>query len=77
MPPATTSIGALLNHITGGAEAETFQPMNANFGLFPPLPTDDLPKKQRPRGRDRKQLLSKRALEDLNSWISVSKEAAE
>ena len=77
LPPATTSIGALLNHITGGAEAETFQPMNANFGLFPPLPTDDLPKKQRPRGRDRKQLLSKRALEDLNSWISVSKEAAE
>ncbi len=77
LPPVTTSIGALLNHITGGAEAETFQPMNANFGLFPPLPTDDLPKKQRPRGRDRKQLLSKRALEDLNAWISVSKEAAE
>jgi methylenetetrahydrofolate--tRNA-(uracil-5-)-methyltransferase len=77
IPPATTSIGALLNHITGGAEAETFQPMNANFGLFPPLPTDDLPKKQRPRGRDRKTLLSKRALEDLDAWISAAREAAE
>ncbi len=77
IPPATTSIGALLNHITGGAEAETFQPMNANFGLFPPLPTDDLPKKQRPRGRDRKILLSQRALEDLTAWLSDAKEAAE
>jgi len=37
-PPPTTSIGALLAHITGGADARTFQPMNANFGLFPPLP---------------------------------------
>lgn len=77
LPPATTSIGALLNHITGGADADTFQPMNANFGLFPPLPTDDLPKKQRPRGRDRKTLLAKRALEDLDAWISGAREAAE
>ncbi|HSF93737.1 MAG TPA: methylenetetrahydrofolate--tRNA-(uracil(54)-C(5))-methyltransferase (FADH(2)-oxidizing) TrmFO, partial [Thermohalobaculum sp.] len=36
-PPPETAMGALLNHITGGAEAETFQPMNVNFGLFPPL----------------------------------------
>ncbi|MEM8752868.1 MAG: methylenetetrahydrofolate--tRNA-(uracil(54)-C(5))-methyltransferase (FADH(2)-oxidizing) TrmFO [Pseudomonadota bacterium] len=36
-PPPTTAHGALLNHICGGAEAETFQPMNVNFGLFPPL----------------------------------------
>lgn len=36
-PPPTTALGALLNHITGGAEAETFQPMNVNFGLFPDL----------------------------------------
>ena len=77
LPPATTSIGALLNHITGGADAETFQPMNANFGLFPPLPTDDLPKKQRPRGRERKVLLAKRALEDLDAWLSGAREAAE
>ena len=34
-PPATTALGALLDHITGGADAKTFQPMNVNFGLFP------------------------------------------
>ena len=77
LPPATTSIGALLNHITVGAEADTFQPMNANFGLFPPLDTDDLPKKQRPRGRDRKIKLSERALADLDAWITGAKAAAE
>src|ERR1700741_1423191 len=37
-PPPTTALGALLGHITGGADARTFQPMNVNFGLFPPLP---------------------------------------
>ena len=37
-PPATTALGALLNHVTGGAVAATFQPMNCNFGLFPPPP---------------------------------------
>ena len=77
LPPATTSIGALLNHITVGAEADTFQPMNANFGLFPPLDTDDLPKKQRPRGRDRKIKLSERALADLDAWITGARAAAE
>ena len=36
-PPPTTAMGALVTHITGGADAKTFQPMNVNFGLFPPL----------------------------------------
>ena len=36
-PPPETAIGALLGHITGGADAETYQPMNVNFGLMPPL----------------------------------------
>ena len=36
-PPGTTALGALLAHITRGADAATFQPMNINFGLFPPL----------------------------------------
>ena len=36
-PPPTTAFGALLAHITGGADEKTFQPMNVNFGLFPPL----------------------------------------
>ena len=46
LPPATTALGALLGHITGGAAAETFQPMNVNFGLFPPL-TERAHKKER------------------------------
>ncbi len=60
-PPPTTALGALLAHITGGAEAETFQPMNINFGLFPPLA-------ERRRGRERKQGYCARALADLTAW---------
>jgi methylenetetrahydrofolate--tRNA-(uracil-5-)-methyltransferase len=36
-PPRTTGTGALVTHVTGGADARTFQPMNVSFGLFPPL----------------------------------------
>ena len=61
-PPPTTALGALLNHITGGAEADTFQPMNANFGLFPPPQT-------RLRGRDRKRFFTGRAMRDLDEWL--------
>ncbi|NQW02076.1 MAG: methylenetetrahydrofolate--tRNA-(uracil(54)-C(5))-methyltransferase (FADH(2)-oxidizing) TrmFO [Rhodospirillales bacterium] len=68
-PPPTTAMGALLGHLTGGANADTFQPMNVNFGLFPPLDTDHLPKKQRPRGRDRKKVVSDRAKTDLGLWL--------
>ncbi len=75
-PPQTTALGALLAHITGGADAETFQPMNVNFGLFPPLDTDHLPKKQRPRGRDRKLALTTRALADLETWRTGAAAAA-
>ena len=60
-PPPTTALGALLAHITGGARAETFQPMNVNFGLFPPLAG-------RRRGRDRKQAYCARARADLDAW---------
>ena len=69
-PPATTALGALLAHLTGGADAETFQPMNVNFGLFPPLGT-------RMRGRDRKRAYAMRALTDLDSWLAGSRAAAE
>jgi len=61
-PPSTTALGALLVHITKGADAQTFQPMNVNFGLFPPLETDT-------RGRDRKKLMAHRALADLDLWL--------
>lgn len=70
LPPPTTAMGALLGHLTGGANADTFQPMNVNFGLFPALDTDHLPKKQRPRGRDRKKVVSDRAKTDLTGWLS-------
>ncbi|NCC21324.1 MAG: methylenetetrahydrofolate--tRNA-(uracil(54)-C(5))-methyltransferase (FADH(2)-oxidizing) TrmFO [Alphaproteobacteria bacterium] len=72
-PPATTALGALLAHITGGANAETFQPMNVNFGLFPPLidSFETLPngKKRKLKGKDRKQALSRRALADIHGWL--------
>ena len=71
-PPVTTAFGALLAHITGGADAKTFQPMNVNFGLFP-----DLDKTARTRGRDRKKVMSQRALADLDAWLNPRKEAAE
>lgn len=68
LPPVTTAFGALLNHITGGANAETFQPMNVNFGLFPE-PTDDRDERgRRIKGRERKKLYAIRALRDLESW---------
>jgi methylenetetrahydrofolate--tRNA-(uracil-5-)-methyltransferase len=67
-PPATTALGALLNHVTGGANAATFQPMNVNFGLFPPL-TVSVKKDGRP------QAYTSRALSDLAGW-SVQKLAA-
>ena len=66
MPPPTTALGALLNHITRGARADTFQPMNINFGLFPPLGASaGPPPKSR---RERQQALSARALCDLESY---------
>lgn len=65
--PATTALGALLSHITGDAEAETFQPMNVNFGLFPPL--HEIGKKQR------KEAYTSRAKTDLAAWLLASREA--
>ena len=69
LPPLTTALGALLNHITGGAKAETFQPMNVNFGLFPE-PTDDRDERgRRVKGRERKKLYALRARRDLTVWL--------
>jgi methylenetetrahydrofolate--tRNA-(uracil-5-)-methyltransferase len=65
--PATTALGALLSHITGDAEAETFQPMNVNFGLFPPL--HEVGKKAR------KEAYTTRAKADLAHWIGETREA--
>jgi methylenetetrahydrofolate--tRNA-(uracil-5-)-methyltransferase len=89
LPPPTTAHGALLAHITGGhvetieAGPRSFQPMNVNFGLFPPLaeaPTRD-ENGQRLRGAAktaaRKRALSARALADLEGWQGVPLAAAE
>jgi methylenetetrahydrofolate--tRNA-(uracil-5-)-methyltransferase len=70
VPPGTTAMGALLNHITGGADATTFQPMNVNFGLFPPIDGNF-------RGKERKQALAARALSDFDRWLAPSRLAAE
>jgi methylenetetrahydrofolate--tRNA-(uracil-5-)-methyltransferase len=68
-PPATTALGALLGHITGGANPETFQPMNVNFGLFPEIANG-------PRGRERKKALAERARADLAVWLGNPRAAA-
>jgi len=75
-PPIETAHGALLAHITGGANIETFQPMNVNFGLFPELPlTEPDPKTgrkpRRPKGRDRKAIYAERALEAMDRYINA------
>jgi methylenetetrahydrofolate--tRNA-(uracil-5-)-methyltransferase len=81
-PPPTTAFGALLGHITGGhietvdAGPRSFQPMNINFGLFPPLasPPTKKPDGSRLRGNEKtiakKQAMSARALADLDRWIT-------
>ncbi|MGM4918304.1 methylenetetrahydrofolate--tRNA-(uracil(54)-C(5))-methyltransferase (FADH(2)-oxidizing) TrmFO [Tardiphaga sp. 813_E8_N1_3] len=83
-PPVTTALGSLLGHITGGhietvdAGPRSFQPMNINFGLFPPLaqaPTKK-PDGSRLRGNEKtvakKQAMSVRALADMDDWIAAS-----
>ena len=63
-PPRTTAMGALLAHVTGDAEADSYQPMNVNFGLFPPLP--EVKKKQR------KEAYTQRAKDDLARWLALA-----
>ncbi|MGJ5082635.1 methylenetetrahydrofolate--tRNA-(uracil(54)-C(5))-methyltransferase (FADH(2)-oxidizing) TrmFO [Bradyrhizobium sp. HKCCYLS3013] len=81
-PPPTTALGALLGHITGGhietidGGTRSFQPMNINFGLFPPLATAPTrkPDGTRLKGNEKtvakKQAMSARALADLDRWIA-------
>ena len=87
--PATTAIGALLNHITGGhieaidAGPRSFQPMNVNFGLFPPLPPGHLAAAaggRRLRGSEKaaakKRALGARAAADLEAWLGATARVA-
>jgi methylenetetrahydrofolate--tRNA-(uracil-5-)-methyltransferase len=59
--PATTALGALLGHVIGNVDTADYQPMNVNFGLFPPI--DDVKKKQR------KEALTSRARAALGQWL--------
>ena len=61
--PRTTALGALLAHITGDAEADSYQPMNVNFGLFPPLHAVNK--------KSRKEAYTARAKADLVGWLAV------
>ncbi len=80
-PPPTTALGALAAHITGGhlsgdeSAARSFQPMNINFGLFPPIemPTGEAGKrlKGKEKSNARKRALSMRALQDLDAWLGA------
>jgi methylenetetrahydrofolate--tRNA-(uracil-5-)-methyltransferase len=87
-PPPTTALGALVNHITGGhlsadgdGAARSFQPMNVNFGLFPPIAAPTSPRGKGPRsskGFERKRARSARALADLDAWLTgPARQAAE
>jgi methylenetetrahydrofolate--tRNA-(uracil-5-)-methyltransferase len=64
-PPPTTAHGCLISHVAS-ADPRRFQPMNTNFGLFPPLPSPTRDKEHKRR------LIGQRALEDFESWMTRS-----
>ncbi|WP_019219611.1 methylenetetrahydrofolate--tRNA-(uracil(54)-C(5))-methyltransferase (FADH(2)-oxidizing) TrmFO [Bartonella florencae] len=79
LPPLTTAFGALLNHITGGhivareMKKQSFQPMNINFGLFPPIDSIEHLRKRLPskeKKLTKKQALTSRALNDCMQWLT-------
>ena len=87
-PPITSAFGALLNHITGGHRVSddepgkrSFQPMNVNFGLFPPLDPGAIekPEGRRFRGKEKalakKQAMARRALADCAAWLGIERAA--
>ena len=89
LPPATTAFGALLGHITGGhivtdeePGKRSFQPMNVNFGLFPPLEPGAIakPEGRRFRGKEKaiakKKAVTARALADCRAWLGHHARAA-
>ncbi len=86
-PEGTTALGALVNHITGGhisadvGKQRSFQPMNINYGLLPPIelpkPADGKRLRGKEKGRARKRAMSVRALNDIEQWLGLDRKAAE
>ena len=75
IPPATTAMGALLHHITGGADSKYYQPMNVNFGLFTPLESNVIMVNGRKRKMDKKtkaENMSLRAAQDLQAFMNLT-----
>jgi methylenetetrahydrofolate--tRNA-(uracil-5-)-methyltransferase len=70
-PPQDTAMGALIHHITGGADAATFQPMNVNFGLFPPLAEDI--RQGRKGKRERARAYTDRAKAAFGRWLDANR----
>jgi methylenetetrahydrofolate--tRNA-(uracil-5-)-methyltransferase len=75
-PPATTAHGALINHITGGHIATTetrssFQPMNINFGLMPPVEVPKQKMTHTEKGQSRKRAYTSRAMADFKAWLAA------
>jgi methylenetetrahydrofolate--tRNA-(uracil-5-)-methyltransferase len=68
VPPAHTAMGALVQHITVGAEHSTFQPMNVNFGLFPPLSIGGKKKIQK---KDKTRMRAEAALDAIDTWLAT------
>jgi methylenetetrahydrofolate--tRNA-(uracil-5-)-methyltransferase len=68
-PPVETALGALLGHSTGGADADTFQPRNVNFGLMPPI-------EGRWKRADRKKAYTDRARAALSAWLGANDRAS-
>ena len=72
-PPQTTAHGALIHHITGGADAKTFQPMNVNFGLMAHMDVRN-ERGKRVKGREKKKAMAGRALEEMKNWNSSNED---
>jgi methylenetetrahydrofolate--tRNA-(uracil-5-)-methyltransferase len=82
-PPPTTALGALIAHITGGHLLDgngprSFQPMNINHGLLPPIepPARDAEGRRtrgKDKGRAKKRAVAVRALADLESWLEAAR----
>lgn len=76
-PPATTALGALVRHITGGhLDGAAFQPMNINYGLLPPIETPAGAKGRAEKGRARKRAVGVRALADVERWLGGAERLA-